>query len=152
MVKINEYPVKENEAAIVLDERKDGWKKLAQLRALLEDRYNFYIETDGVGNIFVHLADNNCDEMGSERYKWVSAEEDDFLEGNREEEQANKDEATTNDLDHWEEDEDATTIYPDYYDDDAIYWDKDAVASACCPDRDDVEYAQDEMSRDVYKF
>lgn len=90
MVKINEYPVKENEAAIVLDERKDGWKKLAQLRALLEDRYNFYIETDGVGNIFVHLADNNCDEMGSERYKWVSAEEDDFLEGNREEEQANK--------------------------------------------------------------
>lgn len=92
MVKINEYPVKENEAAIVLDERKDGWKKLAQLRALLEDRYNFYIETDGVGNIFVHLADNNCDEMGSERYKWVSAEEDDFLEGNREEEQ----EAATN--------------------------------------------------------
>lgn len=87
MVKINEYPVKENEAAIVLDERKDGWKKLAQLRALLEDRYNFYIETDGVGNIFVHLAENNCDEMGSERYKWVSAEEDDFLEGNREEEQ-----------------------------------------------------------------
>lgn len=87
MVKINEYPVKENEAAIVLDERKDGWKKLSQLRALLEDRYNFYIETDGVGNIFVHLADNNCDEMGSERYKWVSAEEDDFLEGNREEEQ-----------------------------------------------------------------
>ena len=100
MVKINEYPVKENEAAIVLDERKDDWKKLAQLRALLEDRYNFYIETDGVGNIFVHLADNNCDEMGSERYKWVSAEEDDFLEGNREEEQKNKDEATTNDLDH----------------------------------------------------
>ena len=122
MVKINEYPVKENEAAIVLDERKDGWKKLAQLRALLEDRYNFYIETDGVGNIFVHLADNNCDEMGSERYKWVSAEEDDFLEGNREEEQKN--EATTNDLDLWY---------------------KDAVASAYRPDRDDVEYAQDEM-------
>ena len=90
MVKINEYPVKENEAAIVLDERKDGWKKLAQLRALLEDRYNFYIQTDGVGNIFVHLADNNCDEMGSERYKWVSAEEDEFLDGNREEEQKNK--------------------------------------------------------------
>lgn len=87
MVKINEYPVKENEAAIVLDERKDGWKKLAQLRALLQDRYNFYIETDGVGNIFVHLADNNCGEMGSERYKWVSAEEDDFLDGNRIEEQ-----------------------------------------------------------------
>ena len=97
MVKINEYPVKENEAAIVLDERKDGWKKLAQLRALLEDRYNFYIETDGVGNIFVHLADNNCDEMGSERYKWVSAEEDDFLESNRAEEQASH-EANTHDL------------------------------------------------------
>ena len=87
MVKINEYPVKENEAAIVLDERKDGWNKLAKLRSLLKDRYNFYIETDGVGNIFIHLADINCDEMGSERYKWVSAEEDDFLEGNREEEQ-----------------------------------------------------------------
>ena len=130
MVKINEYPVKENEAAIVLDERKDGWKKLAQLRALLEDRYNFYIETDGVGNIFVHLADNNCDEMGSERYKWVSAEEDDFLEGNREEEQKNE-AAITNDLDRWDKDA--------------------AVASAYCPDRDDVEYAQDEMSRDVYE-
>ena len=92
MVKINEYPVKENEAVIILDERKDGWKKLAQLRALLQDRYNFYIQTDGVGNIFVHLADNNCDEMGSERYKWVSAEEDEFLDCNREEEQ--KSEAT----------------------------------------------------------
>lgn len=87
MVEINEYPVKENEAAIVLDERKDGWKKLAQLMALLQDRYNFYIETDGVGNIFVHLADNNYAERGSERYKWVSAEEDDFIEGNRAEEQ-----------------------------------------------------------------
>lgn len=100
MVKINEYPVKENEAAIVLDERKDGWKKLAQLRALLQDRYNFYIETDGVGNIFVHLADNDCNETGSERYKWVSAEEDEFLDCNREEEQANKNEATTHDLDN----------------------------------------------------
>ena len=108
MVKINEYPVKENEAAIVLDERKDGWKKLAQLRALLEDRYNFYIETDGVGNIFVHLADNNCDEMGSERYKWVSAEEDDFLEGNREEEQEQQ---KTNDY-------------------------EEAKATAYCPERD----------------
>lgn len=96
MVKINEYPVKENEAAIVLDERKDGWKKLAQLRSLLQDRYNFYIQTDGVGNIFVHLADNDCNETGSERYKWVSAEEDDFLDCNREEEQ--KHEATTHDL------------------------------------------------------
>ena len=128
MVEINEYPVKENEAAIVLDEHKDGWKKLAQLRALLEDRYNFYIETDGVGNIFVHLADNNYAERGSERYKWVSAEEDDFIEGNREEEQ----EATTN---H-----------------DLNRWDKDAVASAYCPDRDDLEYTQDEMSRDIYEF
>lgn len=99
MVKINEYPVKENEAAIVLDERKDGWKKLAQLRSLLQDRYNFYIETDGVGNIFVHLADNNCGERGSERYKWVSAEEDEFLDGNREEEQASH-EATNHDLDN----------------------------------------------------
>ena len=96
MVKINEYPVKENEAAIVLDERKDGWKKLAQLRSLLQDRYNFYIATDGVGNIFVHLADNDCHETGSERYKWVSAEEDEFLNCNREEEQKN--EATTHDL------------------------------------------------------
>ena len=120
MVKINEYPVKENEAAIVLDERKDGWKKLAQLRALLQDRYNFYIQTDGVGNIFVHLADNNCDEMGSERYKWVSAEEDEFLDCNREEEQKN--EATAHDLNHWT---------------------KDAVASTY-PYRDDLEYAQDE--------
>lgn len=92
MVDINDYPVKENEAAIVLDERKDGWKKLAQLRALLEDRYNFYIETDGVGNIFVHLEDNNYAERGGERYKWVSAGEDDFIEGNRAEEQ----EAATN--------------------------------------------------------
>lgn len=134
MVKINEYPVKENEAAIVLDERKDGWKKLAQLRSLLEDRYNFYIETDGVGNIFVHLADNNCDEMGSERYKWVSAEEDDFLEGNRAEEeqaQAQAQEAATHDLDNGT---------------------KDAVANACCPDRDDIEYEQDETIRDVYEW
>ena len=129
MVEINEYPVKENEAAIVLDERKDGWKKLAQLRSLLQDRYNFYIETDGVGNIFVHLADNNYAERGSERYKWVSAEEDDFIEGNREEEQASREEHT-HDLDNW---------------------DKDAVSSAYRPDRDDVEYAQDEMSRDVYE-
>ena len=83
MVKINEYPVKENKAAIVLDERKDGWNRLAQLRKLLKDRYYFYIETDGVGNIFVHLADINCGERGSERYKWVSAEEDDFLDSNR---------------------------------------------------------------------
>ena len=128
MVEINEYPVKENEAAIVLDERKDGWKKLAQLRALLQDRYNFYIETDGVGNIFVHLADNNYAERGSERYKWVSAEEDDFIEGNRAEEQ----EAATNNHD-------------------LNNWTKDAVASAYRPDRDDVEYAQDEMSRDVYE-
>ena len=129
MVKINEYPVKENEAAIVLDERKDGWKKLAQLRALLQDRYNFYIETDGVGNIFVHLADNDCNETGSERYKWVSAEEDDFLDCNREEEQKNE---ATHDLNN--------------------HWDKDAVASACYPDRDDIEYMQDEMCRDAYEF
>ena len=97
MVDINEYPVKENEAAIVLDERKDGWKKLAQLRRLLQDRYNFSSETEGVGDIFVHLADNDCAERGSERYKWVSAEEDDFIEGNRAEEQEH--EATTHDLD-----------------------------------------------------
>lgn len=90
MVKINEYPVKENKAAIVLDERKDGWNRLAQLRKLLKDRYYFYIETDGVGNIFVHLTDINYGEMGSERYKWVSAEEDDFLDGNRIEEQEHK--------------------------------------------------------------
>lgn len=127
MVKINEYPVKENEAAIVLDERKDGWKKLAQLRALLQDRYNFYIQTDGVGNIFVHLADNDCNETGSERYKWVSAEEDDFLDCNREEEQKNE---ATHDLNNW---------------------DKDAVASAYS--RDDIEYAaQDEMCQDIYEF
>lgn len=133
MVKINEYPVKENEAAIVLDERKDGWKKLAQLRALLQDRYNFYIETDGVGNIFVHLADNNCGETGSERYKWVSAEEDDFLDGNRIEEQENASrEANTHDL--------------------TDRWNKDAVASAYYPDRDDVEYEQDETIRDVYEW
>ena len=124
MVKINEYPVKENEAAIVLDERKDGWKKLSQLRALLEDRYNFYIQTDGVGNIFVHLADNDCNETGSERYKWVSAEEDDFLDCNREEEQ--KHEATN-------------------------HWTKDAVASAYYPDRDDIEYTQDEYDN-IYEF
>ena len=129
MVKINEYPVKENEAAIVLDERKDGWKKLAQLRALLGDRYNFYIQTDGVGNIFVHLANNDCNETGSERYKWVSAEEDEFLDCNREEEQKN--EATTHDLNRWT---------------------KDAAASAY-PYRDDLEYAQDEsMCQDVYEF
>ena len=128
MVKINEYPVKENEAAIVLDERKDGWKKLAQLRALLEDRYNFYIQTDGVGNIFVHLADNDCNETGSERYKWVSAEEDEFLDCNREEEQKN--EATTHDLNN--------------------HWDKDAVASAYL-DRDDIEYTQDEYDN-IYEF
>lgn len=128
MVEINEYPVKENEAAIVLDERKDGWKKLAQLMSLLEDRYNFYIETDGVGNIFVHLADNNYAERGSERYKWVSAEEDDFIEGNRAEEQ---EAATNHDLDNWT---------------------KDAAASAYYPDRDDIEYTQDEMCQDVYEF
>ena len=127
MVKINEYPVKENEAAIVLDERKDGWKKLAQLRALLQDRYNFYIQTDGVGNIFVHLADNDCNETGSERYKWVSAEEDDFLDCNREEEQKNE---ATHDLNNWT---------------------KDAAASAYCPDRDDIEYTQDEYDN-IYEF
>ena len=53
---------------------------------------------DGVGNIFVHLADNDCNETGSERYKWVSAEEDDFLDGNRIEEQASHEDATTHDL------------------------------------------------------
>ena len=126
MVKINEYPVKENEAAIVLDERKDGWKKLTQLRALLQDRYDFYIQTDGVGNIFVHLADNDCNETGSERYKWVSAEEDDFLDCNREEEQKNE---ATHDLNNWT---------------------KDAAASAY-PDRNDVEYAQDEYDN-IYEF
>ena len=128
MVKINEYPVKENEAAIVLDERKDGWKKLAQLRALLEDRYNFYIQTDGVGNIFVHLADNDCNETGSERYKWVSAEEDEFLDCNREEEQKNE---ATYDLNN--------------------HWTKDAAASAYYPDRDDIEYTQDEYDN-IYEF
>lgn len=126
MVKINEYPVEENEAAIVLNERKDGWNKLAQLRKLLKDRYNFYIETDGVGNIFVHLADVDCGEMGSERYKWVSAEEDDFLDDNRIEEQEhkndpepeNEDEAKFTAYyhpDRWEEDDEATTIYPDHW-------------------------------------
>lgn len=128
MVKINEYPVKENEAAIVLDERKDGWKKLAQLRALLQDRYNFYIQTDGVGNIFVHLADNDCNETGSERYKWVSAEEDEFLDCNREEEQKNE---ATHDLNNWTKEA--------------------AVASAYCPDRDDIEYTQDEYDN-IYEF
>lgn len=89
MVRINEFAVEEV-SSIVLNEKEDGWKKLSQLRQLLNSRYDFYITTDGCGNIFVHFDDRDHDKLGSARYKWVSAEEDEFLDTNRAEEQEHK--------------------------------------------------------------
>lgn len=71
---INEYAVDKVDTICV-----HSYDEVAKLMQLLADEYSFYVENDGCGNIFVSLESRHCNEFGSPRYMWVSAEEEEYL-------------------------------------------------------------------------
>lgn len=76
---LNEYAVSEPNVICFVEANK-GWEKLTATLKTLEDRYNFYVTTDGCGYIYLYLEGNDYLQSGSPHYKWVSAEEDEHLE------------------------------------------------------------------------
>ena len=76
---LNEYAVSEPNV-ICFAEKDRGWEKLTTTLKTFEDRYNFYITTDGCGHIYLHLEESDYLQSGAPHYKWVSAEEDEYLE------------------------------------------------------------------------
>lgn len=79
---LNKYEIN-GPTVICLTEEDNGWARCGEIMRLLTN-YNFYITTDGCGNIFLHLEPADWTETGAEHYKWVSAEEDDYLTSVRE--------------------------------------------------------------------
>ena len=55
------------------------WHKVNQILSTLSENYNFYITSDEFDNIFIHFEPKEAREWGSERYMWVSADEEDNI-------------------------------------------------------------------------
>lgn len=79
---LNEFAVSDSNV-ICFAEKDKGWEKLTATMKLLEDHYNFYIDTDGCGYIYLHLETADYRDCGAPHYKWVSDEEDEYLESVR---------------------------------------------------------------------
>lgn len=70
------------DASCICIESKDNkpqWKKVKQILSTLIESYNFYITSDELNNIFIHFEPKEAREWGSERYMWVSADEEDNI-------------------------------------------------------------------------
>lgn len=55
------------------------WNKVNQILSTLSENYNFYITSDEFDNIFIHFEPKEAREWGSERYMWISADEEDNI-------------------------------------------------------------------------
>ena len=60
-------------------DNKPQWNKVNQILSTLNETYNFYITSDEFDNIFIHFEPKDAREFGSERYMWVSADEEDNI-------------------------------------------------------------------------
>ena len=60
-------------------DNKPQWNKVNQILSTLIESYNFYITSDEFNNIFIAFESKNAIEFGSERYMWVSADEEDYI-------------------------------------------------------------------------
>lgn len=58
---------------------KPQWNKVNQILSTLSENYNFYITSDEFDNIFIHFEPIEAREWGSERYMWISADEEDNI-------------------------------------------------------------------------
>ena len=70
------------EVSCICIESKDNkpqWNKVNQILSTLIESYNFYITSDEFNNIFIAFESKNAIEFGSERYMWVSADEEDYI-------------------------------------------------------------------------
>ena len=71
----------ENVSCICIESKdnKPQWNKVKQILSTLSENYNFYITNDEFNNIFIAFESKNAIEFGSERYMWVSADEEDYI-------------------------------------------------------------------------
>lgn len=91
LIKLNDYPLNEP-SKIELPKPKDNTKeamnefrkKITKLRKILKHNYNFYVSFDEFDNVAIRLEPCDFAEFGSERFMWVSAEEEEFILNNRE--------------------------------------------------------------------
>lgn len=58
---------------------KPQWNKANKILSTLSENYNFYITSDEFDNIFIHFEPKEAREWGSERYRWISADEEDNI-------------------------------------------------------------------------
>ena len=61
------------------NDNKPHWNKVNQILSTLIESYNFYITSDEFNNIFIAFEPKDAIEFGSERYMWVSADEEDYI-------------------------------------------------------------------------
>lgn len=70
------------EVSCICIENKDNkaqWDKVNQILSTLNETYNFYITSDEFNNIFINFEPKDAREFGSERYMWISADEEDNI-------------------------------------------------------------------------
>ena len=71
----------ENVSCICIESKdnKSQLNKVNQMLSTLIDSYNFYITSYELNNIFIAFEPKDAIEFGSERYMWVSADEEDYI-------------------------------------------------------------------------
>ena len=70
------------EVSCICIENKDNkaqWNKVNKILSALTENYNFYITSDEFNNIFINFEPKDAREFGSERYMWISADEEDSI-------------------------------------------------------------------------
>lgn len=70
------------EVSCICIESKDNkpqWNKVNKILSTLNENYNFYITSDEFNNIFINFEPKDAREFGSERYRWISADEEDNI-------------------------------------------------------------------------
>lgn len=70
------------EVSCICIENKDNkaqWNKVNKILSALTENYNFYITSDEFNNIFINFEPKDAREFGSERYRWISANEEDNI-------------------------------------------------------------------------
>lgn len=72
--KINKYAVADRQVVCF-----KSIDKVAAFLKLVKDEYICLVDSDGVGNYFVYLQNKDAEEFGSERFMWVTAEEEEYL-------------------------------------------------------------------------
>ena len=75
------------EVSSICIENKDDkpqWGKVNKILSTLNENYNFYITSDEFNNIFINFEPKQAREWGSERYMWVSDDEENNILNQRE--------------------------------------------------------------------